>query len=986
MADSQEEIELLQNLDNLGNNIRENIILDCDKLGGDVNLNNRVLNVLHLNIRSIRKNFNELVIFLESYGLDHCDIVVLTETWQLGDDRFYINGYSMYYNKADFNQNDGTVVYIKSNLIHEVTHVRLSLSKVTLTSVKLKVKNISFTVSCVYRPPSTSTPNFLSDLETYFADSSNSQIDILLGDINLNLLDESNNEVITYQTILNHFGFSSTINTATRVTAGSSSSLDHIFLRKNLGVNTSCTSYVIHSAITDHYPTMLNINSNDKMPNNEEEVDVYAKTQLNFGMLKSLVENQNFNDIFNSDDPEIALELLYNIIMHALNLAKSQKSFTKNKYKKIKPWITNGIISSIKVRDKMKKRLLLYNNMEDKRAFNNYRNTLNSLIKKCKHNYYKTKIEGSGSDLKKIYKVINEVTDSNSSAQDVRFNVKNDNITFSDSLSMANFCNKYFVDVAFNMYQNIKAPLNALPVDPSARPSMFLRPTNENEIIQQIASLKNSSAPGSDGITSIIAKHLHVYISSPLAHVINLIFRTAKVPKIFKQAVVKPIYKAGDKSNISNYRPISILNTFSKIFEKCLKDRLIEFLDQNKTLSDCQFGFKSGLSTTDAVCELCELVTGHLDGGRRCLAVFLDLARAFDTVPHGSLLQVLESYGIRGAVLDVFSDYLRDREQSVRIGNVMSDPLRIKIGIPQGTVLGPILFIVYINSLTNMSIENGIVISYADDTAIVFFGETWDLVREYVIAGINRIKHWLDSFKLSLNISKSNYIAFSLTAVNRPLYNSIHINGLDSELAEVNCTKYLGIYIDKHLKWDEHVLRLSKNIRKLIHKFYTLREILNKQLLITVYKAIVESLLRYGVIVWGGLYQNSLSPLNIAQNYILKVMFRKNKRFSTSLLYSREIFDVRLLYCLSVCVYTHKSNKFKNYVGHQYPTRVNLNKHLEIPIVSTTFKLKTIFYHAPKLYNLLPSHIKKIKIIKKFCAACRDYIFDNILLFKNVLL
>ena len=145
-------------------------------------------------------------------------------------------------------------------------------------------------------------------------------------------------------------------------------------------------------------------------------------------------------------------------------------------------------------------------------------------------------------------------------------------------------------------------------------------------------------------------------------------------------------------------------------------------------------------------------------------------------------------------------------------------------------------------------------ISYADDTAIVFFGETWDLVREYVIAGINKIKHWLDSFKLSLNISKSNYIAFSLTAVNRPLYNSIHINGLDSELAEVNCTKYLGIYIDKHLKWDEHVLRLSKNIRKLIHKFYTLREILNRQLLITVYKAIVESLLRYGVIVWGGLY------------------------------------------------------------------------------------------------------------------------------------
>lgn len=116
--------------------------------------------------------------------------------------------------------------------------------------------------------------------------------------------------------------------------------------------------------------------------------------------------------------------------MHALNLAKSQKLFTKNRYKKIKPWITKGIITSIRVRDKMKKRLLLYNNTDDKGAFNNYRNTLNNLIRKCKHNYYKTKIEGSGSDLKKIYKVINEATDSGSSARDVRFNVKNDNITF----------------------------------------------------------------------------------------------------------------------------------------------------------------------------------------------------------------------------------------------------------------------------------------------------------------------------------------------------------------------------------------------------------------------------------------------------------------------------------------------------------------------------------------------------------------------------
>lgn len=985
MADTQEEIELLQNLDCLVNNTREFSITNDDILDNKIDLSNKILTIIHLNIRSLSKNFNEFICFLEGYNLKFCDIIVLTETWKLGGgDDFYIDGYNMYYNGADFNKNDGTVVYVRSNISHSVTHSKFGLSKVTLTTVELNIMNTSIRLFCIYRPPSTSTCLFLSDIETFFSNTFVNQVDIMMGDLNLNLLDEVSNEVLTYNAMLSCFGFVSAINSPTRVTTDCSSILDHIFLRKNPKADIDSSSYVIQSTVTDHYPTMINLNCGSTSHLTRDEPISQSDIKIDFPLLKNLVAAQNFDSILNEEDPETATEMFYDVILTALNLAKTQKVYMKNSYKKIKPWVTNGIITSIKTRDRMKRKLLKNNTLENKIAFTQYRNNLKVIILKRKHDYYKSKIHNCGTNLKKMYKVVNEATDSNNQTKDTNLDITCNNVKFDDKKDMANFCNDFFVSVGYNMFQKIKVPPAHVKAGDLSPYSMFLRPTSRNEIIKHISSLKNSCAPGADQVTSKVAKLLHIHIATPLAHIINLIFRTAKVPKPFKVAIVKPIHKSGDKTDVSNYRPISIINTFAKIFEKCLKDRLVDFFNKNNTISKRQFGFRSGMSTTDAVCELCEKVTNSLDCGKKCLAVFLDLAKAFDTVPHDMLLQVLETYGVRGSVLDVFHDYLRDRSQSVKIGHILSDPLGIKMGIPQGTVLGPVLFIAYINSLTDISIENGTVVSYADDTAVVFTGETWESVEGHAVEGISKVKVWLDSFKLSLNVAKTNYIAFSHTSVNRPMYNSLHIHCLNDPIASVDSTKYLGIVIDKHLRWDHHILRLSKNIRKLIHKFYIIREILNRQLLILTYKGIVESLLRYGVVVWGGLYQNALAGLNIIQNYILKVIYRKDKRYSTALLYSKEIFDVRSLYCLSACAHVHRSDRLKNFINHSYQTRINTSNHIAMPSASSSRKLRSFVYLAPKIYNLLPLHIRIVNKQKKFCTATRDFIYDNLEKFMKI--
>lgn len=623
----------------------------------------------------------------------------------------------------------------------------------------------------------------------------------------------------------------------------------------------------------------------------------------------------------------------------------------------------------------MKKQLRKNFNPVDEQKYKDYRNRLHKIIQKCKCDYYKEQIKNCEHDLKKIYKIINEATNQINAKNSEKIQIKDNNKSFVNDKEMANFCNNYFVNVGIQMANKINNPNKKFQLQHVPISSMFLRPVREREIIEQIHSLKNNCTPGIDNVSSKLIKQFHIFLIKPLIHIINLAFRSGKVPSQFKTTVVSPIYKTGDKNCISNYRPISVINNFAKIFEKCLKDRLVHYLNVNKILSENQFGFKCGLGTSDAVYEFTKLVTENLDKNRKCLAVFLDLAKAFDTVPHNLLLEVLNNYGVRGSVLDVFASYLGGRKQRVKIDNTLSEAQDVKIGVPQGTVLGPILFIAYINSLTNMNINNGSLISYADDTVAIFSGETWAQVEASTKIGLLKIKNWLDSYKLTLNIEKTNYIAFSITAVNRPNFN--HIEWDQLIIKEVAFTKYLGIIIDKHLKWDQHVLKLTKSIRKFIHKFYILRDIFKTSLLIDVYRTLIEALIRYGIIVWGGLYSNSLKQLNVVQNYILKIIYRKKKRYPTKLLYSEKIFNIRSLYILNSCIYVQKNTKLKDYVNHPYATRSNVNRLLKVPKHNRDISHRFLSCLAPKFYNIIPNKIKAILNIKKFSIECRKYLHQN---------
>lgn len=983
----QQEDEVLQELKMLDEDLFGNLTNE-EEILSQIDVKNKVLNILHLNIRSVKKNFDHLLLLIQRFKLSFCDLIILSECFQLiSIDQFNIPGYTTFYNNGNYNKNDGVLILINSSIIVEMSHIKLSKSETTISRITFKHHNVTYGITATYKPPPINELLFTEDIDNYFNNKLNKDIEIFIGDININIINENNN-VNEYLSTMGRHGFIPYIGSPTRVTVDTASCIDHIFVRKKLKTNNlKFKSFILDTHITDHYPIMLNIKYEKQQQTTTHSDSNFQRTYTKFDYLtfKQNIKSQIWCDVLNSNNPETATNTFVKIFTDLMELSKTSHTVKSKGHKKIKKWITNGIITSIIYRDNLKKKLLKNYDPELESEYKTYRNKLNKLIFQAKNNYYKTQIESCKNNVKKIYKIITEATNEKNSPSSVELRITDDNEKdFDNKSDMANYCNNYFINAGIDMEKKINVPQNPYKLEQTTLSSMFLRPATEKEIIKHIATLKNNSASGEDGISAKLIKLVHLDILTPLTHIINLIFRTGIVPSHFKTTIVTPIFKAGSKNDIKNYRPISLINNFAKIFEKCFKERLIQFFSENNILAKNQFGFKEGFSTCDAMYHLTSEVTNNLNIGKKCIAVFIDLAKAFDTVPHDKLLNVLSHYGVRGTVLNVLESYLLNRHQCVKINNTTSDPQVIKIGVPQGTVLGPILFITYINSLLKLKIR-GKLISYADDTALVFSGKTWEETKYKTIEAIDIVKNWLDSFKLSLNIKKTNYIAFSLTNANRPDFVSINIANDKQSINEVSEVKYLGIILDKHLKWNPHIEHLTKKIRKLINKFYLLREFLNKKLLISIYKALIESLIRYGIIIWGGLYKSALNQLNVIQNYILKIIGKKKKLFPTNLLYNEEICNVRTLYIIAICSYIHKHEELKQYVSHNHDTRNKINRHLIIPVNHTNINLRFLNYLAPKIYNLLPCHLKTLNNRKLFNKKCRTYVTSNYHKFINIM-
>ena len=1004
VVDSLPSFEITSHLTNLPNlqdydideqlpsNIDSNYVSIQDLSSTDTNHTD--LSFLHMNIRSLSCHFDELQTLLVNLKVPF-DVVAVSETWDSFKRPLKVNveipGYTFFSTRSQ-SQNGGVGLYIKSSLA-PIPRSDLASDSDDFETVWTEVENPkdkNILICCAYRHPNSDPETFNEYIQNILANPTITNKNVfILGDFNLNLLNyDSHTPTKNFVSLFLSQHFLPFVVHPTRVSDHSSTIIDNIF--SNI-CNLETKSGNILTHIADHFPQFLIVKkagiSNRTLSFYQHDYSKFNQESFleDFNNLNFEYLNENINDVntkFNK-----FLDNLNDIVKKHAPLKKLTKKELKFRNK---PWINSRIQKMMRLRDKALKKLRKKPDEATKLLYKQFRNRIAIELKESKKNYFHNYFNVNSNNMKLLWTGIKSIISLKNSHVNIINKIKDENGNLTtDSSKMANIFNDFFVNVADNITKKIprskKSPMDYLSNKNSH--SVFISPSVPYEISDIIDQFKTGKSIGPNSIPMKLFKILSPYVSSPLSLIINESFQTGVFPTKMKQAKVIPLFKKGCSVTSSNYRPISLLSVFSKIIEKLMYKRLYNFLELHEVLYNLQFGFRASHSIDHALISLTESIKNTLDNKKYGCGIFIDLQKAFDIVNHKILLSKLEHYGIRGTALAWFSSYLYNRSQYVSVNGHNSNCLNITCGVPQGSVLGPLLFLIYINDLPNSSTKLTFYL-FADDTNIYYESECLFKLQKVVNKELKLVKKWLDANKLALNVEKTNFIIFH--SQKNLLHETVNIKIGKKHVKQVKYVKFLGLLLDENLTWKYHLNELSKKLARTSGVFFKIRHLHPSNVLVSLYHSLFGSFIQYGIVVWGLTYDIHTKPIYILQKKVVRAITFNNFAAPSTPIFSElkilklyDLFYLKLLSFVFECVNKISPSYFHDYFTllssvHQYDTRqarmgsIFLNRRNTLQ-----YGIRSVRYTGAKFWNELPSIIKQCPSKLRFHQQLKVHLFST---------
>lgn len=933
------------------------------------------VNILQINARSIRsmQKLDSFKMFLDNSPTSF-DVIVVCESWIKREETglYNIPGFSSLHSCG--NGYGGIALYI--SVCFNFKTIEILENELFSISVAIKVSaQLHIKLTAYYRPPYQSNFSlFLQHLKSNI--SNTSDLHIIVGDINIDLLTLNSSIYCNqYLNLIESFGY--TVSNSFKTRPISNTLIDHVVVNfcqtiplKNITIENSLSD---HNAIASH----LSICSDKHTYVKKKKVNY---TDL-FNLLESTLTDYDFSLV---DDVNTSCGFLVESIQSAI-----QRS-TNEIIKKVKlshskaPWVTYSDSVLIKRKNRAYNKFKLdRSNIYLKRKLDSLNKEVNNRIKSSKLTYFHNLFANSKGNSKNTWNKINCVLGKNSKPRS-SIDALCDPVSgqfITDKAQIANELNLHFVSGSqqpslcsnmFNLYGSCFENNHCL----------FLSPTDDVEVNEIIKNLSNGKSVGLDGISNEAIKFCSRILVLPLVNIFNSSLSHGIYPNCLKYAKVIPIYKSGEKTSCSNYRPISVLPAINKIFERLLFKRLSQFLLKHNFFFSRQFGFRVNSGTHIATTELVNEIILNIENKNIVSGIFLDLSKAFDCVNHSILLEKLNKAGVRGLALKIFQDYLANRIQKVFLDSTYSNEVGITVGVPQGSVLGPLLFLIFINDVHKLDLLGSIQL-YADDSALFYSSKNVDLNLLHMKTDLKLLKHYFEINHLNLNVKKTKLIHFRSTHSRVDCSSGLFF---ENEVIPVSdSVVYLGLHMDQYLRWDVHITYVCSKLAAKVGILRKLKTFMPTDILLSIYYAFIHSNLSYLMGVWGCAGSSYLRPVEVLQKRALKFVFKLPLSYPSIQLFSQRATTVLNLksmyfYCISKFVFnTIKNTHFCNATfissNHNHHTRYKF--FLTRVALKTTLGCKCISFAGPTFYNLLPISIRNSNTANLFAVNVRRWLLSQ---------